>query len=781
MTSPMSAASTLILKRSRALIAATGAAAALAVLFTGGGAGVERELRTLRNGLRAHDASGEVHIVEIDKQSIDAIRKWPWPRRYHARAIDRLVAAKVKSIAFDVDFSSESNPQDDALFARALAGAQGNVVLPALRQDAGAGSRRQVDSEPIAPFRAHSFAGAVSMQPDGDGYVRSAPLGLVIKGAPRPSLAALVAESAAPGARNFAIDYSVRPETVPRHSFIDVIEGRVPAGALTGKRIIIGATAVEMGDRYAVPGHGVVFGVVIQALAAETLMAGVPGDLGWIPPLLLAAAAIALLASRGPRVLRIGGFLAGTIAAFFLPLVLESFATSTAQIVPALAAMLAAGSAAAVSTLLRAVRRRTMINAETGLPNLNALAEGCGSAPQARIAVARIEGFSATASACGPLVTADLVRRIAERVALATRGGAVYRVDEATLAWSVDGRDLDEIGDRFDALAALMRAPVEAGGRRVDVAMTFGFATGAGAEVRQLVANATLAASEAAKCGDRWQMFTAGDQEAANWRLSLLGELDAALAGGDIWVAHQAKFDLGTRTVLGSEALVRWQHATRGPIPPDLFIPAVEANGRMHELTLHVLTTALRDAADWRRNGEPLGVAVNISATLLTQPGFVEEIQAALDRSGLPARTLTLEVTESAAMTSSEAAVAALERLRDLGIKLSVDDYGTGQSTLTYLKRLPASELKIDKSFVQSIAHNRSDAILVRSTIDLAHELGLSVVGEGVEDAECLEALAALGCDTAQGYHIARPLPAAEFLALAKRLNHGSVPTAAAA
>ena len=130
-----------------------------------------------------------------------------------------------------------------------------------------------------------------------------------------------------------------------------------------------------------------------------------------------------------------------------------------------------------------------------------------------------------------------------------------------------------------------------------------------------------------------------------------------------------------------------------------------------------------------------------------------------------------LEVTESAAMTGSDAAVATLERLRDLGVKLSVDDYGTGQSTLTYLKRLPASELKIDKSFIQTIVANRNDAILVRSTIDLAHELGLRVVGEGVEDAECMEALAALGCDTVQGYHIGKPMPSADFLALARRLN----------
>ena len=186
---------------------------------------------------------------------------------------------------------------------------------------------------------------------------------------------------------------------------------------------------------------------------------------------------------------------------------------------------------------------------------------------------------------------------------------------------------------------------------------------------------------------------------------------------------------------------------------------------------VEAVRTALRDAADWRDRGVTLSVAVNISVTLLTRPDLVEEIKAALAANTLPARLLTLEVTESAAMTSSEAVLEALEALRDVGIKLSVDDYGTGQSTLTYLKRLPASELKIDKSFIQTVVANRNDAILVRSTIDLAHELGLSVVGEGVEDSECLEALAAMGCDTVQGYHIGRPMAAPDFLALTLQLN----------
>ena len=269
-----------LLRHSRAAVVAAGAAASLAVLATGGAAPVENGLRTARNLVRSHPASGEVHIVEIDKRSIEALRRWPWPRRYHARAVDRLVAAGAKTIAFDVDFSSESNGEDDALLAAALARAGGNVILPAMLQDEGAGSRRKIESEPIAALREQSFAGAVSIRPDADGFVRSAPFGLTIFGAPRPSLAAMLAEAQGPADESFTIDYAIDPTSIPRHSFIDLLEGRVPPAALRGKRVVIGATAAETPDRYAVPGHGVISGVVTQAIPAETLMAGAPGNMG---------------------------------------------------------------------------------------------------------------------------------------------------------------------------------------------------------------------------------------------------------------------------------------------------------------------------------------------------------------------------------------------------------------------------------------------------------------------------------------------------------------------
>ena len=308
-----------------------------------------------------------------------------------------------------------------------------------------------------------------------------------------------------------------------------------------------------------------------------------------------------------------------------------------------------------------------------------------------------------------------------------------------------------------------MRAPIECG-RLIDVVVAFGVADPVADDPRQQIAHAGLAAERAAGRGALWERFAGGDEE-ADWHLSILSELDAALAQGHVWNAYQPKMDIATGRIVGVEALVRWDHPERGPIAPDRFIPQVEAQGRASDLTLAVLRRALEDAARWRAQDIQLDVAVNISATLLLDASFAVLLEREIAAARLPAGCVTLEVTESAAMKDSEQAIAALNSWRALGLKISIDDYGTGQSSLAYLQNLPATELKIDKSFVVDLAANDRNAIMVRSTIAMAHELGMKVVAEGIEDGDCLARLREMGCDTAQGWHIGKPMPATHIAA----------------
>lgn len=756
-----------LLGRRRTLVATLAALIGCALLATGAGQGVDRALREGRDAIRAHKAGGEVHIVEIDARSLNALGRWPLPRRYHGRLVDRLHAAGARAIAFDVDFSATSTAREDAALAAALERAGGSVILPTFRQQAGGSSAYSIDNIPAIPFRDHAFLAGVNVLPDDDGYVRRVPLGVETMGVTRPSLPSIVAERQASAGETFAIDYSIDPASVPRHSFIDLVEGRVPAAAIAGKRIIVGATAIETGDRYAVPRHGVLPGVVIQALAAETLLAGpVPRDAGALLPLLAALALIGWAVRRGSRPVRCAVFAAGAAALLALPLLSESMFALSFRLAPALAALAVASLGALGLHFARRFRQRALLDQASGLPNLAAL-EGDAAGQDGVVVVARIDRFAAIAAGLGPAMTASLVRRIAERLSYGD-GGRIYRIDEASLAWIEVAAGEAGLVARLDALSAVMRSPVDCG-RPVDVGLNFGIAGPGAGEPKQRIANASLAAVRAAAAGRRWERHSGEDSDETNWHLSLLSELDAAMAAGLVWNAYQPKADLRTGRIVGAEALVRWSHPTRGLIGPDQFIPLVEQHGRARDLTAHVLARALADAQGWRDQGHDLGIAINVSATLLADVDFVALVRSSLEACALDRERITLEVTETAAMRDPELAIAALESWRALGVQISIDDFGTGQSSLGYLQKLPATELKIDKSFVGALIGDRRNAVLVRSTIAMAHELGLKVVAEGVETAACLALLAEMECDTVQGWLVGYPVTADVFTELLRR------------
>ncbi len=250
------------------------------------------------------------------------------------------------------------------------------------------------------------------------------------------------------------------------------------------------------------------------------------------------------------------------------------------------------------------------------------------------------------------------------------------------------------------------------------------------------------------------------DQQDAS-RLGLLGDLRAAVAANELTVVYQPKVDVRTGRLEGVEALSRWQHPEHGPVGPDEFIPLAEHSSLITPLTMLVLRTALRDAASWLQSTQNrFTVAVNISPRSLLDPEFVDAVVRALAFAGVESKNLTLEITETSLMLDPERAINALQRIRDLGIKLSVDDLGTGYSSLAYLQRLPVDEVKIDQSFVAAFP-DRSAQDVVGAIVDLGHRLGHRVVAEGVEGMDAFTALAELGCDSAQGYWLGRPMSAA--------------------
>ncbi len=268
---------------------------------------------------------------------------------------------------------------------------------------------------------------------------------------------------------------------------------------------------------------------------------------------------------------------------------------------------------------------------------------------------------------------------------------------------------------------------------------------------------------DAKRAGLSSAVFAAEQEEAPARRLALLGDLRHCIARDELVLHYQPKIDLVTRRATGVEALIRWNHPAGKLLMPGEFMPEVERNELMIPITEWVLNEALERLAIWRSEGYELTMAVNLGARCLSEGDhFFEGVDDMVERAGLPAESLTLELTESALIDTAVPGL--LARLKRVNERLSIDDFGTGYSSLVYLQRLPVVEIKADRSFVTTLGTTPEDAVIVHSIVDLAHNLSLSVVAEGVEDAETMEMLVGWGCDAAQGYYFSRPLPADELV-----------------
>jgi diguanylate cyclase (GGDEF)-like protein len=280
-----------------------------------------------------------------------------------------------------------------------------------------------------------------------------------------------------------------------------------------------------------------------------------------------------------------------------------------------------------------------------------------------------------------------------------------------------------------------------------------------------LLARADTAMYMAKRGRHGFEVWAPDGTPASRDRLETLEQLRIALDTDQLDVHYQPKLDLRAGRVIGVEALVRWNHPERGLLYPDVFLPLAEQAGLMRRLALQVLERSLRDLQAWRTSGHDLSVAVNLSVSNLQDVALPDQVGMLLDAFDVPAAALVLEITEDVLMADAARSQQVMAGLRRLGVRLSIDDYGTGYSSLSYLRALPVDELKLDRSFVSNLTSDERAAAIVRSTLQLSLDLGMSMVVEGVEDADTLAALRAWGCDVAQGYHIARPMPADQFLA----------------
>jgi diguanylate cyclase (GGDEF)-like protein len=364
----------------------------------------------------------------------------------------------------------------------------------------------------------------------------------------------------------------------------------------------------------------------------------------------------------------------------------------------------------------------------------------------------------------GDVVLRELGPRLAALIGpgglVARLGGDEFGVLPAT--HTDDPRMLEEVAVR---LLGCVQLPFAVEEFSLEIGASIGIARFPldGDDAHTLLRRADIAMYAAKEREVGFGLFSADQDKHSMQRLSTLGEFRRAIDGGELVVHYQPIIELPNDTVHGAEALVRWEHPEQGLILPGEFIQIVEQTGLIALLTRYVLDSAIQECARWRRGVGHACISVNLSVRNLLDRNLPHEIERLLSDHGVPPEALKLEITESMIMSDPDRALATITHLSALGVRFSVDDFGTGYSSLAYLSRLPIDELKIDRSFVSPMLTDASDLIIVRSTINLAHDLGLTIVAEGVEDEPTLRWLAQLGCDRAQGFHIARPMNPAAF------------------
>ncbi|MHA6297490.1 putative bifunctional diguanylate cyclase/phosphodiesterase [Devosia sp. CAU 1758] len=720
-------------------------------------------------------ASGSTILVEIDSKSLSEIGVWPWPRSLHASLLDHLMEAGAEEVAFDIDFSSASVPFDDSIFSAALEQAGGYAWLAAFAQASPDGSMSF--SRPLPEFAASADPVLVNVLVDTvTGRAHSLPVAATDAEGTIVALPAQLARPAVTLPSILEIDFSLDMAGITRLSFTDVLYGRVDPAIITGKQVIVGASAIELRDFFTVPRYGVISGPMLQAMALETLKAGrILAHWGSLPGILVIVAfAITLLMARRRSA--------------NLPLVVISLLASAA--IGEAAALLAysyfdviintAGLHVGLLFLLglvladngylhllgrRAAQQRLQFLAThdpvTGLLSRQGLLDLPDTDAGLAMVVLQIQSQDELHATLGHEVVESLLINFAHRLGhsgfkdVARTAPAIFALAD------IDDGDHTRLSEAVRQLTVTLSGTYNVSGHNLHVDIIAGYATGSASRA-ELLNRAEIALIQARTDRTAVRGFSRADQEALDRHRRLDSDLRRALGRNQLRLIFQPQIDLRTRQIIGAETLLRWEHPEFGLVSPTEFIPLAEETGLIIDLGRFVLWEACRQAVFWP---SPITVAVNVSPIQFQHADLIKTVEAALSRSGLPASRLELEITESSSVTEPGRVRDVMWRLQALGIRLSIDDFGTGYSSLSYFRDLPFETVKIDQGFVRGRT-SETDRTLLAAIIELSRKMGKLTIAEGVEDEATATLLTQMGCTMGQGYHFSRPIQGDELCAL---------------
>ncbi|WDR04042.1 EAL domain-containing protein [Devosia algicola] len=720
-------------------------------------------------------ASQKTLVVEIDSKSLADVGVWPWPRHLYADLLDRLMADGADEVAFDIDFSNPSAPDEDKAFAAALERAGGYAFLAAFQQFDSAGSGLTL-TMPQPDFRRQADPVLVNVVLDQNGQALAFPSYAVTPEATIPSLPAKFTQVPLSRPDLINIDFGIDADSIERVSFVDALNGRVDPVNIQGRQIIVGGSAIELRDFFQIPRFGIVSGPLLQALGVETLRAGRTVSYPGAVPAALAALFFALLAvalrsrlsitmlALLALTLMLGWELAAFLSYRYCAIMLDSSVFH-------LAMLIFMGLAVANEALFQYQGRQQALqrlaylatnDVTTGtLTRRGFLAELDNAPTLATIVLVHINRMDILRASVGHRVANQTLVAIAQDLKKFDLGPIGYVApDTFALTAPTDGNSSAQTLCQRLSSALSRTYLVEQQNVHVDVACAY--AAGAD-DPATLMNHAEIALIKAASAPSSIGAFIATDKAALDRRRTLDLALRQALDNGQLWVAYQPLVDLRSRRIVGAEALLRWQHPEFGNIPPDQFIPLAEETGLIVELGSWVLHQACTTANSWDWQGR---ISVNVSAVQMALTDLPRIVDAALKASNLPANRLKLEITESSMASAAARTLEIFATLADMGVGVALDDFGTGYSSLSYLKDLPFETLKVDQSFVRNMDQDETGMTLVKTIVDLANSLGKNTVAEGIEHEHHAIALRDMGCVLGQGYLFSRPIKSEEMAAL---------------
>lgn len=743
-------------KKPRVRIVFWAALTGLAMGISGLGLPLEDYLRNVRWMSRPQVASGNIVVVLQNTPTLNELGANDVTHGNDADLIQQMFAAGAKRVFFDRSFANPGSKEDDRKFVDALKAHSGQVVLGAA-VDGNAPVGNFAGKVPLQAYRDHAKVASI--------LVRHRPLNLNVQlpfasgspGGKIPSLAAAMAGVDGSVEELFFPDFSIAVNSFPTLSYIDAMRGRFDHQVVRGKDVLVVPAAVLFNDIHSIPGQDMTApGGYFHAIGAETLKRGMPREYGWLPAFLLVISLIATGLGRG-RVLDIYRF-TGLVAVLGAVPFLLDYVGIQVEIIPALSVALV--SVVRMRNLDR-IEEAGETNTGSGLPSVQALRNSSDLSTRILVSL-KIRNYGAIIGSFAEHVEAQLAKEIVRRIRISDESVLIYH-EGGMFVWLSSIRSTFDLFENLEGLHRIVQNGIQVGGIDVDLSFNCGIDSEFDRALSSRVASAMQAAEEAVR-NDELVYQHDGRKDEAQWEISLLTSLDRAIDNGEVWVAYQPKLELRSNRICGAEALVRWTHPERGPIGPDKFIRIAEEFHRIERITRFVINDAVRVAVDLERHGYELTMSVNISAQLLRNPGLPGMISEILATHGLSPNRLILEITETDRLDRSSRTFQMLQRLVQSGLRLSIDDFGTGNATIDYLRYLPASEVKIDKTFVSSMEGRKDDLLLVQSIIEMAHSLDRVVVAEGVETAQVLEMLTGMKCDLVQGYYISRPVPFRDFL-----------------